>query len=1030
MGNGENKQAKSCVKKVAGMIGRKPGLFLATTLFPCIIFTILAVTLGNLNITVDNKGWKSRGTLAANREMQNDLLFKYQEDLYYDSFIDLPGEGAGSNDSPWDYIQENVASGFVNIGTYGRKIMEVESDQSCNSEWYSLRGQSNQNSLLAVWKANSELSILDTNVLIDICKAERRTVESLEEHDFCRLCESSCLAPFSLVTAISIHLALDDGATCEDFIAAYSPKQSEITQSLVTCANARRTSGSCNFSLFGTHLVDADFGVQGNTVLKFSSSYLYTSSNIDIAEAENLLNIYDTFGTSDSNLFQGVYDTDYNNFNDLAQNIIMVKDAALAFVSVLVTAIAILWHTKSPFLTIMGILQILFSAPLSYCVYYFIAGVKFFPIINLIGLFVSSALGADDLFVTVDKWKNARIAYPSKTTEEIAEVAFPDAAVAMFLTTSTTGVAFFATCLSPVPPIFTFALFCGLLVVFNYVLTCALIFPSLCLYDKWLLNGEMGFFVATCRKGVSKRMEDENALGDCPVDDSKESPDSVTLIHGIMSFYYRMLHRFRIGVIVIMVCAVALSTYFALGMKLPENSKVRMLPTHISFEQHYNWSQKLLAFELFTARGASVRFLFGVKAADTGNYRDPDTMSQLVLDDSFDPSSTDAQEYLKGFCDRMADTDYIGTEENYVCPINAFEIWLAEQAAKDLSSQMSGYVEACKNGTGSLPMDEAYFHSCFTFWNRNIGEDLYNNFHVFDRDGVVKVMGIETRTSVSFDSPYPELQRAWQNYEDWIISDSATAPVGVNSCFHTGSIWLWKDTNGQMIQTAFSAAVIAIVFSASIVLISSRSLRLTLISGCCILYVLAAATSCLVSIGWELGFLESVCFAILIGISCDFVIHFGHAYIAFDGYRQREERTEYAAIHMGPSILASAMTTFSAALVMLFCTLTFFTKFAEMLLLTMTHAIIGSFVLYLVLTDTFGPAEPTKLYDKVTARLCMKKTEDDVDDLDKSVHHTSYGVSRTQGSDVKITSHRVAHDSQKRFGLKDNVNEDIFENNL
>lgn len=115
--------------------------------------------------------------------------------------------------------------------------------------------------------------------------------------------------------------------------------------------------------------------------------------------------------------------------------------------------------------------------------------------------------------------------------------------------------------------------------------------------------------------------------------------------------------------------------------------------------------------------------------------------------------------------------------------------------------------------------------------------------------------------------------------------------------------------------------------------------------------------------------MESVCFAILIGISCDFVIHFGHAYNHLDGNASKGERTKYAVIHMGPSILAAAFTTFASATAMLFCTVIFFTKFALILLMTILHATIGSFVVYLVLSDTFGPSEPTKFYDSVAKNL-------------------------------------------------------------
>jgi hypothetical protein len=71
----------------------------------------------------------------------------------------------------------------------------------------------------------------------------------------------------------------------------------------------------------------------------------------------------------------------------------------------------------------------------------------------LLGIFVIFALGADDVFVAVDKWKNARLASPGAPPQEIAAKVFPDAALAMLLTALTTAVAFFGTAVCPVSPI-------------------------------------------------------------------------------------------------------------------------------------------------------------------------------------------------------------------------------------------------------------------------------------------------------------------------------------------------------------------------------------------------------------------------------------------------------------------------------------------------------------------------------------------------------------------------------------------------
>lgn len=130
--------------------------------------------------------------------------------------------------------------------------------------------------------------------------------------------------------------------------------------------------------------------------------------------------------------------------------------------------------------------------------------------------------------------------------------------------------------------------------------------------------------------------------------------------------------------------------------------------------------------------------------------------------------------------------------------------------------------------------------------------------------------------------------------------------------------------------------------------------------------------------------LESICFAILIGISCDFVIHFGHAYTSQPGDHSRGDRSKYALIRMGPSILAAAFTTMCAAFVMYFTVIVFFQKFATILLFTVVMATVGAMVVFLTLTDTLGPSHPTVFVDSIVERFrsccnrsreCCRKSE-------------------------------------------------------
>ena len=256
-------------------------------------------------------------------------------------------------------------------------------------------------------------------------------------------------------------------------------------------------------------------------------------------------------------------------------------------------------------------------------------------------------------------------------------------------------------------------------------------------------------------------------------------------------------------------------------------------------------------------------------------------------------------------------------------------------------------------------MSSDAFDACFIGWSQE-----HQNMDVLAKDGKIKVLILYVKSTAYVADPYSVLKREYNNFENWLSSQRKAAPNGVNAMYHTSSTFWFYDTNRAMLQTAIGAAGIAIAFSSVIVLIASRSFPLTLFSTVSIVYVLTATTSCLIGLGYSLGFLESVCLAILIGISCDFVIHFSHAYKYFPGERSRTDRTKHTVLHMGPSILAAAATTFSAAAIMLLCKLQFFTKFASVLFFTMLHSTIGTFVGFLVMVDLFGPSNPTKFVDK------------------------------------------------------------------
>lgn len=135
-----------------------------------------------------------------------------------------------------------------------------------------------------------------------------------------------------------------------------------------------------------------------------------------------------------------------------------------------------------------------------------------FPFLNINAVFVVFAVGADDIFVAVDKWKMMRRELPHDfRTEQVAEHALPKIAFATFVTSITTAAAFFASAGNNVPIVSSLAIFSGLVITMDYVLSIVILFPSICIYDRWLVRG--------CRsRWISLRSEEKWISSNIPKD--------------------------------------------------------------------------------------------------------------------------------------------------------------------------------------------------------------------------------------------------------------------------------------------------------------------------------------------------------------------------------------------------------------------------------------------------------------------------------------------------------------------------------
>lgn len=646
-------------QRQAKRVARNPCRHLWASLVITIGLSVVAMIVGEFEVSAETGGWQSRGTMIADRHTQLMMANLHRYELFYG------GEEA------WENLINNVQPGWEDYdgsrrrrlngdlnnvvrvpqareGEKGnqhlpfqltpamrRHLQEEFNDGSfagCDIDFYTADSLIRPTRLWPVWRnTKASNSALDPEIIYNICVAEQTTLAHLEEKNLCFGCgEGKCLPPYSLV--FYARLTVPDGMTmnCQELRDAWAPYQASVENEWKTCVenlkatyspNNDKLPDSCPFGFLPT-LIEESYD---ETLVSRYTSSIFPTHWYDIDE------LYEEVGNFDQGnaVVTGVYDTQYEDFVGLMVESSLTSDATLALLSAVVVAIAIITHTRSPLITVIGLVQIMLSFPLSYFVYKLLAGLEFFPFLNFIGIFVVFALGAGDVFVAVDKWRNARLKYPSATTEYVAAVALPNAASAMFLTTLTTAVAFFATAICPVAPIKMFAVFCGLLIIFDYIMNVLLVFPALCIYDKELnMKGpkEVNCCITCTCFGLLARKNGSNEATEC-TDDAKIDVENDTedvekielnLIRRILLAYYRALHFLRWPLFILSIAAIALTAYFASGLELPTSSDVRMLDDSIQFEKNYLWRQNLLSEVLEKAGGSQAYLIWGVKAADTG----------------------------------------------------------------------------------------------------------------------------------------------------------------------------------------------------------------------------------------------------------------------------------------------------------------------------------------------------------------------------------------------------------------------------
>ncbi len=132
--------------------------------------------------------------------------------------------------------------------------------------------------------------------------------------------------------------------------------------------------------------VDRQFLLTG--IVKYTSSIFATKRDdatirtLFEMDRSNLFPSPDRTTEGSSAFEDGLYEVGVNalyatgrlGFYELYLREALPGDVAISLASMVVTVLCIMFHTRSPFLTLLGLAQIIFALPLAYFVYYFVCG--------------------------------------------------------------------------------------------------------------------------------------------------------------------------------------------------------------------------------------------------------------------------------------------------------------------------------------------------------------------------------------------------------------------------------------------------------------------------------------------------------------------------------------------------------------------------------------------------------------------------------------------------------------------------------
>ncbi|VDI79206.1 Hypothetical predicted protein [Mytilus galloprovincialis] len=626
----------------------------------------------------------------------------------------------------------------------------------------------------------------------------------------------------------------------------------------------------------------------------------------------------------------------YDVYNEAFRNM------KLAIGSFLFIYIFMWFQTKSFWITFFGILSIFTSFLLTNLIYRFVLQYRYFGFFHIISVFIILGIGADDIFIFYDTWilsKHTR--YPSKA-HRLADC-YLKAAKTTFVTSLTTMAAFLVSAPSPLMPVASFGIFTGMLVGVNFLfdLTC---FPIVILFHSEVITPCFAKLVPYSRKTLSVRTESQERLiaahqNRTSCDNNDGSQDMT---------YHQLQLQDKVN---------------------EENETVLDSVHHIENKNKVVWflENKFYNFMIWKPVRIVIPLIFLVITAFF-TY----SATTLEADSSQVKVYKESNNYAKAI-----ERHFSRFQQNYDDSYNRLHLTWGMKPQN---------MESCDWKSGDSCIGHSEIDEHFDMSSSEAQISLMNLCRRLENFTDEEIISYGIKRNPVTNKPeiacfMPALHKFIQNTGAPVVfywDEVSKMPSSMKSGFQsTQESWHWIKIQETLVTSAVRGVVIGISIAFPILTITTLNVVIGFLATICITMITVVVVGLIPLIGWKLGVLESINLSLIVGLSVDYVVHFAEAYRT-SPFTHRKGRVKSMLEAMGLSVLSGAITTFGAAVFMLFAQIQFSYQFGIFVMCTIGTSFLFSFLLFPAFMASWGPEGNTGSIPAIVKALklkCQRKQE-------------------------------------------------------